>query len=175
MENATALTMGQLLDRFPWARRALFQKFHIGGCASCAFSDNETLDQVCRRNGSLDPADVMRVVESSHAADEAMMLDPLPVRAALDQLGILDIRSAEEFEAVHLPGSHRLDQELMGEIMSHWQKDRAILIVDHTGSRCLDAAAFFAGHGFSNVRCLRGGIDAYAREADTTLPRYALE
>jgi mono/diheme cytochrome c family protein len=44
-----------------------------------------------------------------------------------------------------------------------------------TGDRSLDACAYLVGHGFKNARALRGGIDAYAKEADPSLPRYQLE
>ena len=39
----------------------------------------------------------------------------------------------------------------------------------------MDAAAYFSGHGFSNVMALRGGIDAWSGEVDPNLPRYELE
>jgi rhodanese-related sulfurtransferase len=39
----------------------------------------------------------------------------------------------------------------------------------------MDAAAYFAGHGFTNVRALRGGVDAWSREVDPKVPRYELE
>ena len=39
----------------------------------------------------------------------------------------------------------------------------------------MDAAAYFQGHGFTNVKSLRGGIDAYSAEVDSSLPRYRLE
>ena len=36
-------TMEQVLMEYPGARRALFRKYHIGGCSSCGFQMNETL------------------------------------------------------------------------------------------------------------------------------------
>jgi rhodanese-related sulfurtransferase len=39
----------------------------------------------------------------------------------------------------------------------------------------MDAAAFFHGHGFEQIKCLRGGIDAWSAEVDSVLPRYHLE
>jgi hypothetical protein len=38
-----------------------------------------------------------------------------------------------------------------------------------------DAASYFAGHGFTNPRFLRGGIDASSQEVDAKAPRYKLE
>lgn len=167
--------MRELLAQYPWARRTLFQKFHIGGCASCGFSEEETLEAVCARNGELAPEQVLEAVRTAHAQDEALMLAPTAAREALASFTILDIRTREEFEAVHIPGSVLFTQELLSEMLTSWPKDRKILIVDHTGQRALDAAAFFAGHGFSEVKCLRGGIDAYSADADPSLPRYTVE
>jgi monothiol glutaredoxin len=47
--------------------------------------------------------------------------------------------------------------------------------MDHKGARSIDAAAYFAGHGFENVKSVRGGIDAWSQEVDNNLPRYELE
>ena len=105
------------------------------------------------------------------------MIAPQEVKDLLDSEGveILDIRTREEYEAVHLEGAKLLDQALMQEMVATRPKDRLLVIVDHKGSRSLDAAAYFAGHGFTNIKCLRGGIDAWSAEIDTTLPRYTLE
>ena len=48
------------------------------------------------------------------------------------------------------------------------------MLVDHQGKQALDAAAFFLGHGFTQVHCLKGGIDAWAVEMDPDMPRYTL-
>ena len=46
-------TMTQVLEVYLGAQRALFKRYHIGGCSSCAFQPNETLEQLCARNGNL--------------------------------------------------------------------------------------------------------------------------
>ncbi|MND02532.1 putative adenylyltransferase/sulfurtransferase MoeZ [compost metagenome] len=51
-------------------------------------------------------------------------------------------------------------------------KDRRIVFSCKSGVRSLDVAAYFAGHGFTNVRSMRGGIDAWRAEIDPTIPRY---
>ncbi|GIT04618.1 MAG: hypothetical protein CM1200mP29_00290 [Verrucomicrobiota bacterium] len=43
--------MQAVLQVFPGAQRALFRKYHIGGCSSCGFQPEETLARVCERNG----------------------------------------------------------------------------------------------------------------------------
>ncbi|MGH7980877.1 MAG: rhodanese-like domain-containing protein, partial [Limisphaerales bacterium] len=87
---------------------------------------------------------------------------------------LVDIRSREEFEAVHIAGSVLLSQEVMRELMASGSNCRPIVVVDHQGKNGLDAAAYFMGHGLQNVRCLRGGIDAWALEAAPGMRRYRL-
>lgn len=169
--------MAELLEAYPSAQRALFRNYHIGGCASCGFRPDETLADVCSRNGGLDPEDVLENVRSAWEQDERVMIAPREVKDLLESDGveILDIRTREEYDAVHLEGAQLLDQALMQEMLATRPKDDLLVIIDHKGSRSLDAAAYFAGHGFTNIRCLRGGIDAWSAEVDPTLPRYTLE
>ena len=88
---------------------------------------------------------------------------------------MVDIRSREEFDATHIEGAVLLSQPVMQEILGHWPREGLIVLYDHRGRQSLDAAAYFTGQGFRNVRCLRGGIDAWSREADKNIPRYRLE
>ena len=173
--NAADITMGELLAEFPWARRTLFQRFHIGGCSSCGFSEDETLAQICQRNKIFTPEEILSAVKEAHEADEALMINPQQLRNSLDCFCLVDIRTRPEFDAVHIPGSLHFNQDLLKDMLTNWPKDRPIVIIDHTGTRSLDAAAYFAGQGFSNVSCLRGGIDAYSQLADPSLPRYTIE
>ncbi len=53
------ITMHDLLEAMPGARRALFAKYHIGGCSSCGFSPSETVADICRRNENIDPAEML--------------------------------------------------------------------------------------------------------------------
>jgi len=168
--------MEELLGIFPGARRTLFQIHHIGGCSSCGFSPSETLTQICVRNGELDPSVVLDEIREGHLKDEALLISPKDLHSKLEEtnLRLLDIRTREEFEAVAIPGSRFMTQEIMQESMS-WPKETEIILIDHTGGRVLDAAAYFAGHGFTGVKGLKGGINAYAELEDSSLPRYITE
>src|SRR6478609_8821841 len=178
--NSTAtidpnITMKELLAQFPGAQRALFRKYHIGGCASCGFSPEETLAGVCLRNEDLDVDGAIEHITTSHEADRAMQIEPQELAeriAAGEPVYLLDVRTREEFEAVKLPDAHLFTQELMQKILGNGSRTNLFVIYDHTGARSLDAAAYFQGHGFENVKSLRGGIDAWSAEVDPQLPRY---
>lgn len=171
------MTMQELLQALPGAQRALFRLYHIGGCASCGFRPEETVAEVCARNEGLDPAEALAAVEAACAEDAKMLIDPKEAAAALadGDARVLDIRTREEFDAVRIPQAQHFTQELLQTIMGEWPKNDLLVLVDHQGARGLDAAAYFAGHGFTNVRSLRGGIDAWSLEVDPTLPRYTVE
>ncbi len=170
-------TMREVLAQFPGAQRVLFRYYHIGGCSSCAFQPDETVAQLCQRNGCLDVGEVLNQIRASHAEDERIFISPKELVELRQQDGsvrLVDVRSREEFEAVHIAGSVLLSQPVMREIMGEGTNTRPIVIIDHQGRQGLDAAAYFLGHGLQNVRCLRGGIDAWSREIDPQLPRYRL-
>jgi rhodanese-related sulfurtransferase len=174
---APGMTMGQLMEVCPGARRALFRRYHIGGCASCGFDAGETLEAVCARNGGIDPVEVASFLLEANAEDAKVLIAPVDAEHAARESGarLIDIRTREEHEAVRIEGSHLMGQDFLQEVMGGWSRDTMIVIVDHNGSRGLDAAAYFSGHGFTNVRALRGGIDAWSCEVDPSLPRYTLE
>ena len=170
--------MGELLRQFPGAQRALFRRYHIGGCSSCGFSMDETLAGICVRNDRLPVDEVIQHIVESDSAERAMQIEPRDLSEQLkdrERINLLDVRTREEFEAVNIDGAKLFTQELTQEILSKWSRQDLFVIYDHTGAKCLDAAAYFQGHGFENVKVLRGGIDAWSVEVDPKLPRYHLE
>ena len=62
-------TMAEVEAFAPGARRALFARYHIGGCQSCGFQADETLAQVCARNDGIDVAEAISHIEASHQHD----------------------------------------------------------------------------------------------------------
>jgi len=169
--------MRDILAEFPGAQRALFRRYHIGGCSSCGFSPDETLAQICARNGNLDAAEVMAHIQSSHEQDAKILIAPkqlAELRQHDSSVKLVDVRSRDEFEAVHIDGSVLLSQDVMRELMASGSNTNPIIVVDHQGKNGLDAAAYFIGHGLQNVRCLRGGIDAWSQEVDAKIRRYKI-
>ena len=168
-----SITMQELVAQFPSAQRALFRAYHIGGCSSCGFRPNETLAEVCARNENLPVEAVAKTIVEAHQAEGGMEVT-VQQAAELVKAGkarMVDVRSREEWDAVHIEASTFLTQEVMHEI-GGWPPDQLVIFVCHHGVRSLDAAAYFAGHGMENAKSMKGGIDAWSCEIDTTLPRY---
>ena len=169
--------MSRVLEVFPGAQRALFRRYHIGGCSSCGFQPTETLAEVCARNSNLNTEEVLAHIQSSHEQDAKVLISPKELAELLQRnqsVKLVDVRSREEFEAVRLADSVLLSQEVMRGLMASGSNSDPIVVIDHAGKNGLDAAAYFLGHGLQNVRCLRGGLDAWAQEMDATMRRYKL-
>ncbi len=171
-------TMQEVLDAFPGAQRALFKRYHIGGCSSCGFQLSETIGELAARNGNLNLEEVFRHIETSHNQDVAMQIACSELAGFLgsaDAPRLVDIRTREEWDGARIEGSVLFTQELMQEMLGKWSREAPIVIYDHHGKKSMDAAAYFLGHGFKSVRALRGGIDAWSCEVDKSVPRYRLE
>jgi rhodanese-related sulfurtransferase len=171
------ITMSELLEISPGAQRALFRKYHIGGCASCGFRPEETLAQVCARNENLPVPEVIDYLLASQEEDLRTQISPAALAQALNDgaARLIDVRTREEYEAAHIQSSILLNQDLMHEILTRWDRAALTVFVDHQGARSMDAAAYFAGHGFTQARSLAGGIDAWSQQIDPSIPRYHLE
>jgi rhodanese-related sulfurtransferase len=85
---------------------------------------------------------------------------------------LLDIRERAEWDIVHLQDGQLLTDNLLDEVLGEWSPDTPIVCYCHHGIRSLHAAAFLQQKGFRNVSSMSGGIDAWALQIDSRLPRY---
>ncbi len=171
------LTMATLLANYPGARRALFASFHIGGCQSCAYKDEDTLAQVCEQN-EIDLSEALRCLEKSHQHDQKMLISPSELKEMLTSEPppiVLDTRTREEFEGIPFTGAELMTQEKQTELFSQASENPTIILIDHQGRSVLDQCAWFRGHSMKETYGLDGGIDRYAQEIDSSIQRYRLE
>ena len=168
--------MEDLLALLPGARRTLFAAYHVGGCQSCSYRDDETLAEVCARN-NIAVEDAIEALLASHQRDQALFISPVSLQERIkidEKFLLLDIRSREEHDTVRLAGSIFLTQELQNDLFAK-PPDETIVLYDHRGRDVLDRCAWFHGHGLKNSLALEGGIDRWAREVDPSIQRYRLE
>ena len=94
-------TMQEVLEVYPGAQRALFRRYHIGGCASCGFQPAETLEQVCGRNNSLNVEEVLEQIKTSHEQDAKILIGAKELAEILERdksVKLLDVRSREDLK-----------------------------------------------------------------------------
>jgi len=99
---------------------------------------------------------------------------PEEVKQALesDTIRLIDVRGPDEWEIAHIDGATLVTQELSDEMQSSWDKDSAIVFYCHSGVRSMNAVHFFQKQGFTNVKSMTGGIEAWSISIDTSVPRY---
>lgn len=167
-------TMGGVLEAYPSAQRTLFRRYHIGGCNSCGYQPADTLEEVARRHNILDVGKVVAFVEHAEQIDRSLGMSPEQVAAALDSDDpprLIDVRNPAEWELARIEGA-TLMTEAVAQVAMRWPKHTPIVFYCHLGERSFDAASYFAGHGFSEVRSMTGGLDAWSLEVDPSVPRY---
>lgn len=176
-EITADLTMKSLLDRYPGARRALFSAFHIGGCQSCAYELDDSLEKVCQSH-EIEIETALKCLTESQEHDRAMLVSPQELDRLLkseEAFTLLDTRTREEFEAITLPGAQLMTQELQTALFSHKDQNQKVILLDHQGRSVLDHCAWFRGHGLVQTFGVDGGLDRYSQEIDSSIPRYRLE
>lgn len=169
-------TMQEVLDAYPSAQRALFSRYHIGGCNSCGYQPNDLLEAVAHQHDIQDLDEVIAFIESAEQVDRGIQVNPWDVAAALQGKTpprLIDVRTPEEWELSRIEGA-TLNTDELAKTTMRLPKDTPIVFYCHRGQRSLDAASYFAGHGFVNVRSMTGGIEAWSLEIDSSVPRYEI-
>lgn len=97
------------------------------------------------------------------------------LKARLDQgesLVLLDVRNPPEWNLCRLPGATLIPLPELARRYGELDPSQEIVVHCHHGIRSQHAILFLQQHGFTRLKNLRGGIDAWAMRVDATMPRY---
>lgn len=87
---------------------------------------------------------------------------------------LVDCREQDEFAICHIANAELIPlsafrTEAPAKLTD---KNQPIVVYCHHGMRSLKATHFLLQLGYTDVRSLRGGIDAWSTEIDPSVPRY---
>lgn len=85
---------------------------------------------------------------------------------------LLDVREPWEFERCRLDGATLLPLRELPTRLDDVGTDAPVVCICHHGGRSAHAAMFLLRQGWSDVYNLTGGVDAWARQVDPTMPTY---
>jgi monothiol glutaredoxin len=103
---------------------------------------------------------------------KSMSVQELNARLADGSVVLVDVRPATgRAQAAPLAQARVLEDEGY-DALAALPKDTAIAFICHHGNSSRGVAERFAAHGFTSVFNVEGGMDAWAREIDPTVPRY---
>lgn len=87
---------------------------------------------------------------------------------------LIDVRGIEEWNIVHIEGAKHIpkNQMMSEEVLAAMNKEDFIVLHCKMGMRSRDVLIEMQKHGFTNVKSLDGGILAWIKEVDQSLPTY---
>ncbi|MES2571846.1 MAG: rhodanese-like domain-containing protein [Verrucomicrobiota bacterium] len=87
---------------------------------------------------------------------------------------LIDVREPDEWELCRIPGAELIPLSQWPSAVSEKLTDPAqpLVIHCHHGGRSARAVDYLLRNGFSDVKNLTGGIDAWSQEIDPGVPRY---
>jgi rhodanese-related sulfurtransferase len=104
---------------------------------------------------------------------EISATDVKSMQDAGEEFIVLDVREPWELDVARISGSKHIP---MGDIPSRFNQeldpDDHIVVVCHHGVRSMNVTAWLRQKGFEKVQSLRGGIDRWSREIDSSVPLY---
>jgi len=105
-----------------------------------------------------------------------MNITPAELKVRLEageKLRVVDVREAEEWDVVRLPGAELIPLSQFQRLApQRLDEDDAIIVYCHHGMRSQQAQQYLKSKGFTNVTNLLGGIDAWALSVDPAMKRY---
>ena len=100
-----------------------------------------------------------------------MSVAELKERLENNSVILIDVRGSEERALANLEAARAMDGETMQAIEA-MPKDTALAFICHTGNRSQVAGEHFRKQGFTDVSNVVGGIDAWSKEIDPSVPVY---
>lgn len=102
-------------------------------------------------------------------------ITPADLNAALesgDPIEILDVREPDEWRICRIAGSRHVPLSQLAGRLEEVPRDADTVVVCHHGTRSAYVVARLRERGWDRLSNLRGGLDAWAREVDPTMPTY---
>jgi rhodanese-related sulfurtransferase len=85
---------------------------------------------------------------------------------------LLDVRELDELELAAVPGALHIPMRELPSRLTELDRAKPVVALCHSGVRSRWVTEYLAARGFEQVFNLTGGIDAWSREIDPSVPRY---
>lgn len=88
-----------------------------------------------------------------------------------DALTLLDVREEWELGVASVPGIVHIPMGQVADRVGELERGKDVIVMCRSGRRSLEVAKFLQQNGFKAVN-LAGGILAWSRDVDATIPTY---
>ena len=93
-------------------------------------------------------------------------------RDAAEAVLLLDVREPDEIATASIAGATAIPMREIPERLAELPHDRPIAVLCHSGARSGRVAAYLNQNGFPEAVNVAGGIDAWSRSIDPSVPTY---
>jgi adenylyltransferase/sulfurtransferase len=93
-------------------------------------------------------------------------------RTAGDDFVLLDVREPDEIATASIAGATLIPMGEVPERLGELPKDKPIYVLCRSGARSGRVTQFLAQNGFPDVANIAGGILAWSKEIDPSVPQY---
>ncbi|MDS0135022.1 MULTISPECIES: adenylyltransferase/sulfurtransferase MoeZ [unclassified Amycolatopsis] len=117
------------------------------------------------------------VSDEAASAASGSTITPAELKAKFDSgenFALIDVREPHEYEIVNIKGATLIpkDRILSGEALAELPQDKPIVLHCKSGARSAEALAALHAAGFKDATHLGGGVLAWAKQIDPSLPTY---
>ncbi len=102
-------------------------------------------------------------------------ITPLELKELLQRsvdIQLIDVREPVEWEICRIPGARLIPLGQLTSRLHEIDQTKKVIVYCHSGQRSALAVKLLRELGLTNTYNLAGGIDAYAEQVDTSIPRY---
>lgn len=169
--------MKELNLQWPEAHTLLFKQFHIGLPVD-GYGAGETIGSVCKSHKKSE-GEILNFINTEYLDKHIAVIKPeeldLKIQSGTTNLALLDIRESWERDISKIEGSIFITRENCESIIETLNKEKEIVLIDWKQDRSPSFLKWLRQKGFTNVRCLEGGIDAWTEKVNSHLNRYDID
>lgn len=170
-------SMKELNLQWSDAHTLLFKQFHMG-LPVTGYGPEETIGSVCKSQNK-NEEEILSFLNTEYLDKHIAVITPeeldVKIQSGTTHLALLDIRESWERDISKIEGSLYITRENCESIIESLNPEKEIVLIDWKQDRSPSFLKWLRQKGFTQVKCLEGGIDAWTEKVNTHLNRYDID
>ena len=118
------------------------------------------------------PANDHESTGEDEAEAEELEITPAEYAQIAERVKLIDVREPHEYQISRIPGAELMPLSEFPDALQDLDPDTEYVVHCKSGVRSLQALEMMKEAGIGKVKSMRGGINAYARTVDDSIPTY---
>lgn len=109
---------------------------------------------------------------NGQTSDEITATELHAMRQRGEDIQLIDVRDPEEYDLAHIDGATLIPLAELPNRFHELDRNRPVVLHCRRGIRSMKALKLLQAEGFTRVKSVCGGIEAWSTEVDPSVPRY---